>query len=184
MAYPPRNLGRVSAAAGGGFTRKAALIYGDAQRDVLAALSKVNPDVKDWDAPGAGRRIVLPALTAEMPPPGARLVRVGRALDAESGLEVLEAYSGVSPGLRLFVRFHPSRGLVFDVIVDNVFLDPQAARSAVAGLPPGLAESAVVEEAFEKGTLFYTRLGAVGAKRRPTADEKLAARDLVGPGPL
>ncbi len=182
-AYPPRNLGRVGVGSPGDFPRTAALVYGSADKDVLAALSRANPDVKDFSGVPAGKRIVLPALEAQAPPPGVRLIRVGRVQDATGGLEVLGAYAGSSPGLRLFVSFHPERGLLFDVIVQGVFPDPEAARAAVAALPPGLAGSAVVQEDFEPGTIFYTRLGGDGERPRSRADGRLAARDDAAPGP-
>ncbi|KHK00611.1 hypothetical protein [Desulfovibrio sp. TomC] len=134
-------------------------IYGYVDGQVLARVALANPGPADPRRVRPQRQLLFPALAAcPLPPVGSRLVRVARKADLAAGLALVRQTQDEGVRLRLCLHFHPTYGLACDVIVDETYADPAAAHAALAGLPPGLAQNAVLLDGFLPGTMLYSSL--------------------------
>ncbi len=155
---PPGLLGQIRMRSGWIVSKRAAGVYGSAGRHILRLLAGANPEIGDMDKIQPGDVLNFPAIIASPLPEGAVLVRAGRVDSLHTGFASIFQAEDDWPPLTLFAHFNPEDGLVFDIIVDKVFMDKKGAGEVLAQLPPELAQQASLLDSFKPETVFYTEL--------------------------
>ncbi|WP_051261500.1 ExeA family protein [Desulfovibrio inopinatus] len=157
---PPGLLGRVRIEPGWVVEKMARQIYGRSDHQILDIVAQANPDIYDLGLVGAGQTIVFPAIVASPPPYGSVLLVIGQVESLPDAFAVLAQKPDDWPNLRLFVYYHPTEGLVIDIVVYKVFFSPVEAARAVTELPVELSERVVVVDSFLPQSTFYSELGS------------------------
>lgn len=171
----PENLGSAVTKFGWTVSQQAVWLYGQSTRQVMAQLAKANPGIA-FDRIRAGQSVTFPAIRTDALPPGHCLVKLAEFPRLETGFAFLAEHKAVSLPLTLYVTFRPDAGLRYEVVAAQIYPDADAARAALAGLPPDLAATARLVDGYPEGTVFYSDVAAQMLKRAAAKPAVPAAR--------
>lgn len=158
----PKSLGSAVTRYGWTVSQQAVWLYGLSTRQVMARLAKANPGLV-FDRIRAGQSVSFPAIRSDAPPAGHWLVKLGEVRSLEKGFVFL-AKNRALP-LTLFVTFRPDSGLCYEVVATQLYDDAAEAKAALGALPPALAAKATLVAGYPKGTVFFSNLPALIARR-------------------
>ena len=133
--------------------------YGQYDGNILRAVAKVNPQLKNLNRVPAGAIVNLPALEAETNPlaAGKVWVQIASSADLEAAYEFYRTHKPAASSLWFLPHWNPRQGVVFSILLREGFADHDSARRGIAKLPPVLAAQAVAVSSMAPDTVFYTR---------------------------
>ena len=123
----------------------------------IALIRKTNPHIQDPDRVEPGGMLKLPAIPSGFrPAPEGCRVAVARRDNLEDAYGVYRGYLGQLPSIQVFPHWNGREGLQFDVILKEGFADEEAARRAIAGLPPSVSSDARIIKDWDRDTVFFS----------------------------
>jgi general secretion pathway protein A len=154
---PPRILGSVTVQRNEVLSWLITKVYGSFTSRRLRSVLQHNPQIKDPDNLVAGSVVYFPALPqkyrAAFEP--AWWVVVAETRKLGDGLDYLRGYPRNKPPLRLIPYWNSEKGLLFRVLIREVFTDVNSARQQRAKLPEALSESSRVTDGWPAGWTLY-----------------------------
>ena len=134
-------------------------LYGEYNRDILRAVAKANPQIRNLHRVQAGQSVHLPALPAEESPLEGKTywIQVMASVNLDEAYEFYRTHKTTFPDLRFLPYWNPRQGMLFSVLLRDGFSDETSARQHLAGLPSALAANAAVVRTPEPDTVYYSR---------------------------
>ncbi len=122
-------------------------------RKVLA----LNPGIKDRNRIEVGEVIRLPAIPVQLTPLAGRVlwVRAGMTSDLEAAYRFLQTHAGTGPPMLIIPMQGRAGKMRFAILLQNYFLNREAAAAAVAALPPSLAAKAEIIPGLNKKLAYF-----------------------------
>jgi len=137
-------------------------VYGlECTTDRIASIHRTNPHIQDPNRVDPGAMLKLPASPSDFrPAPGACVVVLARRDNLEDAYSVYQRYLGQAAPIQIFSHWNAREGLQFDIILQGGFGDEEAARSAMAGLPPSVSSGARIMKEWDKDTVFFSTMAS------------------------
>lgn len=164
-ADAPAWLGESVTRPGWTVSRQALWVYGNSARSILVKMAKANPGL-DFDRIRAGESLAFPAIETLPPPEGTWMLSLGPVESLDKGLAKLAGMDSSVP-MVLFVTHQPGKGLCIEMVAYALYADAEAAKAALASLPPSLAAKARIVDRYPEGTVFFTDLTPSSGKHHP-----------------
>ena len=132
-------------------------IYGNTESSRYQAVIRANPHIADMNVIKPGETIVFPAIPgqAQLLATANHWVAIARERTLEEAYRSFKTYPQERLPVRLIPSWTPKNGLAFTIILKRGFAGEEAARDAVAALPPMLAEGAEIMKTPEKDTVYF-----------------------------
>ncbi|MBF0487196.1 MAG: AAA family ATPase [Nitrospirae bacterium] len=158
----PEVLGVITVPAGDTVINLLHSIYGNYSGSLIDAFLKVNPDVKDVNVIGAGKKVYLPAFRQENKLPsrqGRIFVQVASTKSIERAYELYNSYPKNQPAVSVFPIWNKKEGLVFMLLLKNSFTDARTAQTSLKTIPASVATNGKLIEKWDKNTIFFHKTG-------------------------
>lgn len=155
----PKSLGWLIVKKDGTICKVIRGVYGgECTPDRIALIRKANPHIQDPDRIEPGAMLQIPAAPCDFRPAPGRSCRVAvaRRDNLEDAYGVYRGYLGELPPIQVFPHWSGREGLQFDVILKEGFADEEAARRAIAGLPPSVSSGARIITQWDRDTVFFS----------------------------
>jgi hypothetical protein len=94
------------------------------------------------------------------------MLSLGPVESLDKGLAKLAGMDSSVP-MVLFVTHQPGKGLCIEMVAYALYADAEAAKAALASLPPSLAAKARIVDRYPEGTVFFTDLTPSSGKHHP-----------------
>ncbi len=149
----PTSLGSVNIHKGGTVYQLLLEIYGSTRMDLFQAVSRANPQIANMNWVRAGEQIAFPAVQMAAPwPQNGKRVQIAskRSLDEAYGL--YKEYPGY---IKILPFWNPREGMVYGLLLRDVFDNDAAMRNVIKKLPASLAANALIMEKPGADTVYF-----------------------------
>jgi len=157
----PDNLGFMVLRKGRTLWRAVHHIYGEVNSEIMEAILKANPHLKNENDFTVGMEIKLPAIPAKMKLTSGKnfIVVLQQGHDLMQTFDIFHEYNYQQkiPQLSFFSYWNSREGLIFAVVIDKNFDNTQKAREAINALPPSLAQKTQIIARWENDTVYFNR---------------------------
>jgi general secretion pathway protein A len=134
-------------------------IYGDASSNIMNALLRANPHIKNKNIITEGTIITLPSIPAEIKPisEGDIIVSLEYGQDLESMYNIFRNNPNEKrlPPLAFFSFWNKEEGVKFAIVMDKCFRNISAAQEAIGKLPPTIAAKTKIISQWNADTVFF-----------------------------
>ncbi len=157
----PDSLGTLSMKQGRTLWKTIENIYGEVTPEIIEKVNKANPHLNNKNKITVGQKVNFPPIPASIRPvkEGDFIVLLEKGNDIRIMYDLFHenTYKKTLP-LMLFFPFWNSReGMIFAIILDKSFSNPQAAKEAVNKLPASIATKAQIISRFDEKSVFFNR---------------------------
>jgi hypothetical protein len=156
-AQPPEFLGTVILGERETLWRLVEKVYGVFEKDYLKSVLAANPRIRDPNHVEIGRGIRLPAIPAAVEPPGRKgwWIRLEQKSGLNDAIEALRRHPKEMPPVRILSYWHPAKGMVFSMILQERFTDEAAARYEIERLAAASGVTGELVSGWPPETVFY-----------------------------
>jgi general secretion pathway protein A len=159
---PPTILGRVNVEQGETLWDLCERVYGvtySPSRNLsMESIMAANPGLKDPDRLRSGQLLSLPAIpvTGRIDLAGVAWIELYRCRRLEEAFLFLREYPAPAPAPQLIPHWNPEEGLLFSIVLEDLFYDGKAIENTLLQLPARIAKAARPIAFNRPETVFYS----------------------------
>jgi hypothetical protein len=155
----PESLGRLKISAGVTVMQLLRDIYGRTGTDRFNAVIAANPHIDDINRVRVGEMVSFPAVPAAAPwPEHGQMVRIAYEDKLDDAYRLFKKHNSAKKNtspVRIMPFWNPREGMVFALVLRQVFYSEEEARRAIGNQPPALAATAAIMEKPGADTIFF-----------------------------
>ena len=158
----PRNLGTIKVSEGSTLWQILKNVYGNASSEIVYAVIKANPQIKDTNKILAGTIIIFPSI----PSGYVSLEKGDLIIQIEAGKDMENVYNAFleniyqqnMPPLVFFPFWNKKEeGIKFAVIIDKCFNNIRDVEDEIGKLPPEYAAQTIILSEWDENTVLFNR---------------------------